>query len=54
MTTDKELLELAAKAAGLTNLVYYPTWKCMAEYDGGSISGKLTGTLLGTTAMHCT
>ena len=33
MTTDKELLELAAKAAGLTNLVYCPAWKCMAEYD---------------------
>ena len=31
--TDKELLELAAKAAGLTNLIYYPAWKCMAEYD---------------------
>ena len=31
--SDKELLELAAKAAGLTNLSYCPTWKCMAEYD---------------------
>ena len=31
--SDKELLELAAKAAGLTNLVYCPAWKCMAEYD---------------------
>ena len=31
--TDKELLELAAKAAGLTNLTYCPAWKCMAEYD---------------------
>ena len=31
--TDQELLELAAKAAGLTNLVYCPAWKCMAEYD---------------------
>ena len=30
---DKELLELAAKAAGLTNLSYCPAWKCMAEYD---------------------
>ena len=30
---DKELLELAAKAAGLTNLIYCPAWKCMAEYD---------------------
>lgn len=30
---DKELLELAAKAAGLTNLSYCPVWKCMAEYD---------------------
>ena len=32
MTADKELLELAAKAAGLTNLVYCPAWKSMAEY----------------------
>ena len=31
--TDKELLELAAKAAGLTNLTYCPAWKCMAEFD---------------------
>ena len=31
--TDRELLELAAKAAGLTNLTYCPAWKCMAEYD---------------------
>ena len=31
--TDKEILELAAKAAGLTNLIYCPAWKCMAEYD---------------------
>ena len=31
---DKELLELAAKAAGLTNLVYCPAWKCMAEMLG--------------------
>ena len=31
--TDKELLELAAKAAGLTNLIYCPAWKCMAEFD---------------------
>ena len=31
--TDKELLELAAKAAGLTNLIYCPAWKSMAEYD---------------------
>ena len=31
--TDKELLEFAAKAAGLTNLTYCPSWKCMAEYD---------------------
>ena len=30
--TDKELLELAAKAAGLTNLIYCPAWKCMAEF----------------------
>ena len=31
--SDQELLELAAKAAGLTNLIYCPAWKCMAEYD---------------------
>ena len=31
--SDKELLELAAKAAGFTNLSYCPAWKCMAEYD---------------------
>ena len=30
---DKELLELAAKAAGFTNLIYCPAWKCMAEFD---------------------
>lgn len=28
--TDRELLELAAKAAGL-NLVYCPAWNCMAK-----------------------
>ena len=31
--SDKELLELAAKAAGFTNLTYCPAWKCMAEFD---------------------
>ena len=31
--TDQELLELAAKAAGFTNLTYCPAWKCMAEFD---------------------
>ena len=31
--SDQELLELAAKAAGLTNLEYCLAWKCMAEYD---------------------
>ena len=31
--SDKELLELAAKAAGLTNLTYCPAWKGMAEFD---------------------
>ena len=31
--TDQELLELAAKAAGFTNLTYCPAWNCMAEYD---------------------
>ena len=30
--SNKELVELAAKAAGLTNLVYCPAWKSMAEY----------------------
>ena len=30
---DKELLELAAKAAGFINLSYCPAWKCMAEFD---------------------
>ena len=30
---DRELLELAAKAAGLTNLIYCPAWKGMAEFD---------------------
>ena len=56
MNTDQELLELAAKAAGLTNLTYCPAWKCMAEYDehdgGGSISGKLIGTLSQEIVMH--
>ena len=33
MRSDKELLELAAKAAGLTNLTYCAARKCMAEYD---------------------
>ena len=32
MTDDKELLELAAKAAGFTHLTYSPAWKCMAEF----------------------
>lgn len=30
---DRTLLELAAKAAGLTNLSYCLAWKCMAEPD---------------------
>ena len=33
MTTDKELLESAAKAAGLTHLTYCEAWNCMAEFD---------------------
>ena len=32
MTDSKELLELAVKAAGFTNLTYCPAWKCMAEF----------------------
>ena len=38
MTTDRELLELAAKAAGHSELIYCEFWKCMAgwvEEDGG-------------------
>lgn len=33
MTTDKELLESAAKAAGLSDLTYCEAWKCMAVYN---------------------
>lgn len=33
MTTDKELLESAAKAAGLTHLTYCEVWNCMAVYN---------------------
>ncbi|WP_207888990.1 hypothetical protein, partial [Pseudomonas sp. 100_A] len=33
MTTDKELLESAAKAAGLSDLTYCEPWNCMAEFD---------------------
>lgn len=33
MTTDKELLESAAKAAGLTHLTYCEAWNCMAVYN---------------------
>ena len=33
MTTDKELLESAAKAAGLTHLTYCEVWDCMALYN---------------------
>lgn len=32
MATDKELLEAAAKAAGLTHLTYCEIWNCMAVY----------------------
>lgn len=31
--TDSEMLEMAAKAAGFTNLNYCPAWECMAEPD---------------------
>ena len=33
MTTDKELLESAAKAAGLSDLTYCEPWNCMAVYN---------------------
>ncbi|MFM9867095.1 hypothetical protein [Achromobacter xylosoxidans] len=33
MQTDRELLELAAKAAGLTAHRYCEPWKAMAQYD---------------------
>lgn len=33
VTTDKELLESAAKAAGLTHLTYCEVWNCMAVYN---------------------
>ena len=33
MATDKELLESAAKAAGLTHLTYCEAWNCMAVYN---------------------
>lgn len=33
MTTDKDLLESAAKAAGLSDLTYCEPWNCMAEFD---------------------
>lgn len=33
MTTDRELLESAAKAAGLTHLTYCEVWNCMAVYN---------------------
>lgn len=36
MTTNKELLESAAKAAGLTNLTYCEPWNCMAVYNHDS------------------
>ena len=38
MTTDREFLELAARAAGHSELIYCEFWKCMArwvEEDGG-------------------
>jgi hypothetical protein len=33
MTTNRELLESAAKAAGLTHLTYCEAWDCMAVYN---------------------
>ena len=33
VTTDKELLESAAKAAGLTHLTYCEPWNCMAVFN---------------------
>ena len=33
MTIDKELLESAAKAAGLVHLTYCEAWNCMAVYN---------------------
>lgn len=33
MTTNRELLEYAAKAAGLTHLTYCEAWNCMAVYN---------------------
>lgn len=33
MTTDKELLESAAKAAGLSDLTYCEPWNCMAVFN---------------------
>ena len=33
MTTNRELLEYAAKAAGLTHLTYCEVWNCMAVYN---------------------
>ena len=33
MTANRELLESAAKAAGLTHLTYCEAWNCMAVYN---------------------
>ena len=33
MAADKELLESAAKAAGLTHLTYCEPWNCMAVFN---------------------
>lgn len=33
VTTDKELLESAVKAAGLTHLTYCEPWNCMAVFN---------------------
>ena len=43
MTTDRELLELAAKAAGYTEFVYCEFWRCLAKWtdeDGGSFDSR--------------
>ena len=40
--TDREMLEMAAKAAGLVNHRYCKIWRCMAEYapDENKFFGK--------------
>ena len=36
MTANRELLESAAKAAGLTHLTYCEEWDCMAVYNAAA------------------